>query len=324
MSDTPRTDEEHSGLLWRIENKLPPNWQPEDAAKWMANFARTLERELNEASGKLSKLSRMIDIAGQANDAATEAEVANSATFAEALAHTNTEMVEAERDYLKAEVELFKSQLVKSNRDCLDARAEARDTTATDNCVKLIEKLGEVAAERDQPKAEVEQFQEVNFRQAQKINDIEGARQAFYNELAEALGLDPQNDENPPIVGEIEKLKAEVEQARKENDGLAKLLWEHPTAPCDQDSVSDSMQRVKALREERDQLKSELESTRQELDHMRKWASKTHDELQHQSQLRQQWHAMARELAKNCSTWHDANAAQQTLARFNAMEGEAK
>jgi hypothetical protein len=57
MSDTPRTDEEHSGLLWRIENKLPPNWQPEDAAKWMANFARTLERELNASTQSAKDLA---------------------------------------------------------------------------------------------------------------------------------------------------------------------------------------------------------------------------------------------------------------------------
>ena len=126
-----------------------------------------------------------------------------------------------EREQLKADVELFKSQLVKSNRDCLDARAEARDTTATDNCVKLIEKLGEVAAERDQ-------------------------------------------------------------------------------------------------------LKAELLDVKTQLEFIRTWASKTHDELQHQSQLRQQWHEMARELAAELEFGPVAGCNPSALARFNAMEGEAK
>jgi hypothetical protein len=56
-----------------------------------------------------------------------------------------------------------------------------------------------------------------------------------------------------------QKFERELAQAMKENDGLANLLWEHPTAPCDQDSVFESMQRVKGLRDELDQLKAESE-----------------------------------------------------------------
>jgi len=93
VSDTPRTD----AIIGQREFGSLPD------SEYCA-LARTLERELAEANAKLSKLSRMIDIAVQANDAASEAEVANSATFTEALAHTNTEMVEAERDQLKAEL----------------------------------------------------------------------------------------------------------------------------------------------------------------------------------------------------------------------------
>jgi len=137
-----------------------------------------------------------------------------------------------------------------------------------------------------------------------------------------------------------DQLKAEFAQVMKENEALANLLWEHPTAPCDQDSVFESMQRVKQLKAELaeatadnksleyhviqlsqsgDQLKAEVEVWKQqfaatkgdhdrilelkaELENLRTWASKTHDELQHQSQLRQQWHDMARELFQrvNC------------------------
>lgn len=78
----------------------------------------------------------------------------------------------------------------------------------------------ELEKERDQLKAELEQFHEVNFRQAQKINDINGARNAFYNELAQALGIDPQNEENPSIVGEIKKIKAELSESRKSGKKL--------------------------------------------------------------------------------------------------------
>ena len=52
-----------------------------------------------------------------------------------------------------------------------------------------------------------------------------------------------------------QKFERELAQAMKENDGLANLLWEHPTAPCDQDPVWESMQRVKQLRSELDKLK---------------------------------------------------------------------
>ena len=56
------------------------------------------------------------------------------------------------------------------------------------------------------------------------------------------------------LQDENDQLKAEVKRAMKENEGLANLLWEHPTAPCDQDSVFESMQRVKALREQNKNL----------------------------------------------------------------------
>lgn len=66
--------------------------------------------------------------------------------------------IELENDQLKAEVELFKSQLAKSNRDCLGARAEARDSTATDNSIKLLEKLKTTAEEVVQLRAEVDRL----------------------------------------------------------------------------------------------------------------------------------------------------------------------
>jgi len=56
---------------------------------------------------------------------------------------------------------------------------------------------------------EKREIYEINFRQAAKINAITGARNQFYNDLAEVLGLDPTNDENPKIVDCIKGLKAE-------------------------------------------------------------------------------------------------------------------
>jgi hypothetical protein len=60
------------------------------------DFARQLERELIFANEKLSRLSRIIDIAESINNGKTEQEVAASATFNEAMAMTNTEFVEKE------------------------------------------------------------------------------------------------------------------------------------------------------------------------------------------------------------------------------------
>lgn len=132
MSDTPRTDAQYKEYA-RRDNEVKCVY---------IDFARTLERELGEANAKLSKLSRMIDIAGQANDAASEAEVANSATFLEALAHTNTEMVEAERDQLCAEVERLR------------AWGSRRDEEMQHQAKLAMEARGE----RDQLRAEVERW----------------------------------------------------------------------------------------------------------------------------------------------------------------------
>lgn len=99
-----------------------------------------LERELMEANSKLSKLSRMIEIAGHANDAASEAEVANSATFLEAMAHTNTEMVEAERDQLRAEVLVWKSQFNSTKGDhdrILKLQTELKEARVVENLADI-------------------------------------------------------------------------------------------------------------------------------------------------------------------------------------------
>lgn len=60
--------------------------------------ARTLERDLNTARAKLTKLSDLIALADQINDTKTDAEVAASATFNEALAQTAGTIAEEERD----------------------------------------------------------------------------------------------------------------------------------------------------------------------------------------------------------------------------------
>lgn len=54
--------------------------------------------ELKLANEKLAKLSRMIEIAERDNDGMTDAEVAVSASFAEAMAITAGQMAEEERD----------------------------------------------------------------------------------------------------------------------------------------------------------------------------------------------------------------------------------
>tara|TARA_R110000868_G_scaffold109256_4_gene297330 strand:- start:302 stop:709 length:408 start_codon:yes stop_codon:yes gene_type:complete len=67
----------------------------------------------------------------------------------------------------------------------------------------------------------------------------------------------------------------ERDRITSECEGLANLLLEHPTAPCDQDSVFESMKRVQELREELEkhkhstiencQLRAELEKLKGEV-----------------------------------------------------------
>lgn len=98
MSDTPRTDAKRDEL----------NAADCTSAEYLTgfmDFARQLERELQEANNKLAKLSRLIDLAEKANDAQTEIEVACSATFAEALAYQNAELLKQERDHWKQRAE---------------------------------------------------------------------------------------------------------------------------------------------------------------------------------------------------------------------------
>ena len=57
---------------------------------------------------------------------------------------------------------------------------------------------------------------------------------------------------------ELVAMTKERDEFRAECDGMANLIWEHPTAPCDQDSTLKSITRVEVLRKECDALRAEL------------------------------------------------------------------
>lgn len=81
---------------------------------------------------------------------------------------------------------------------------------------------------------------------------------------------------------------AELEQAKRENEALANLLWEHPTAPCDQDSVFQSMERVKQLRADLASAKAKLAKVARVIEAMEKLDdSMTDAQLAAESTLRE-------------------------------------
>lgn len=69
-----------------------------------ADIARKLESERDEALGKLKVLHRLIEISQNVDDSKSETEIASSATFQEALALTNADLVEEENKQLRKEL----------------------------------------------------------------------------------------------------------------------------------------------------------------------------------------------------------------------------
>lgn len=64
--------------------------------------SRNHATELEFANAKLATLSRLIDLARNCDDAKSGAELAASASFSEALAYTNSELLEKKLDEWKA------------------------------------------------------------------------------------------------------------------------------------------------------------------------------------------------------------------------------
>lgn len=101
-----------------LARALFPHWrQPEyhaqylDALKAIASHNAGLHQQIQEQGQKLQTLRRLIEISEAADSGKTDAEIAASATFYEALAYTNVKLLEQERDELKARVaELEKRQ----------------------------------------------------------------------------------------------------------------------------------------------------------------------------------------------------------------------
>jgi hypothetical protein len=96
VSDTPRTDAEQV-------KEQASSGKPAISV----NFARQLERELNEAQVKLKRVGRLIAISEKANSEQTDNEVAASAEFSEAVAYTQCEILEEECNQLRADKERF-------------------------------------------------------------------------------------------------------------------------------------------------------------------------------------------------------------------------
>lgn len=80
-------------------------WMAEQGHKKWELFdlcSRNHATELEFANAKLATLSRLIDLARNCDDAKSEAKLAASASFSEALAYTNSELLEKELDEWKA------------------------------------------------------------------------------------------------------------------------------------------------------------------------------------------------------------------------------
>jgi hypothetical protein len=155
MSDTPRTDAQYKEYA-RRDN---------DVKCVDIEFARTLERDLHAmrvwGSRRDEEMQHQAKLAMEARGERDQLKSDNE-NLRKLVGWTDgkldVEELLNERDQLRAEVELFKSQLAKSNRDCLDARAEARDSTATDNSIKLLELLKTTSQSCDQWRAVAEQL----------------------------------------------------------------------------------------------------------------------------------------------------------------------
>ena len=100
-------DEFIQTLKRRAEEKQKP-------ARALAENLETAIKERDEARAINAKMKRMIDAAGDANDAASEQEVAHSASFQEAMAYQSLDNAEAERDAVIAERDRMREEFAKT------------------------------------------------------------------------------------------------------------------------------------------------------------------------------------------------------------------
>lgn len=99
---------------------LISNWMKEHGHDRWELFdlcSRNHATELACANAKLATLSRLIDLAQNCDDAKSEAELAASASLSEALAYTNAELLEKERDQARGDVNRLLGELEKARRD---------------------------------------------------------------------------------------------------------------------------------------------------------------------------------------------------------------
>lgn len=122
----------------------------------------TAEAERDELKAKADKLLRMIDIAQAADDEKSEREIACSATFMEAMAHTNTEMVEQQRDQLRAELE-----------------------SVQEDMVKLVEKNAAKHSENNQLRAELVESDRIIKADSRQINELGNQTEQLRADLAQ-------------------------------------------------------------------------------------------------------------------------------------------
>lgn len=110
VSDTPRTDEiwEEFSTSGHINHDM------------VFRHARELERRLNQANEKLNRVAKLVDIASDFSASRSDNEIATSATFLEAVAYTNCEMLQAELDkanLYRAELEAVARESEKQRRE---------------------------------------------------------------------------------------------------------------------------------------------------------------------------------------------------------------
>jgi len=208
-----------------------------------------------------------------------------------------------------------------------------------------------IAEERDQLKAEVERLKGADFCQLTKPG--RGDCEHFIG--LPGISISGQHDGPDDTKDCYDKPNGWCWACWRsyENSRLRTLVASYEAlneeVGVEFEGVDEIKEVIRLLKQERDQLKAELERMKTEirvdtpamlelnrkitdensrlsyeLERLRTWASKTHDELQHQSQLRQQWHDMARELADCIITGNNhgygLRIGDEALARFNAAE----
>lgn len=138
------------------------------------------------------------------------------------------------------------------------------ETVHVDLAMGLETELAETRKERDA-------VYQTNAKQAAKINEIQGYRDAFYQRLATAFGLDPAADENPSIVELINQTlrdrDAALARAKKAEGNIALMERFIPDALNNAEKYQRMESDIASLRAQLADLRTLLVTIQFDYDH---------------------------------------------------------